>query len=69
VAPAVWKLCFKGGWGSGTGGVDHQVALLTPGDARVAVAVLTLADGSHTAGQETLRGMCARLLRQLSSGG
>jgi lipopolysaccharide export LptBFGC system permease protein LptF len=24
-----WKLYFKGGWGTGTGLVDHQVALLT----------------------------------------
>ena len=69
VAPAGWKLYFKGGWGSGTGRVDHQVALLTRGDERVSVAVLTLADGSHAAGQETLRGVFARLLRQLSSGG
>ena len=29
VAPAGWTLYFKGGWGSGTGLVDHQVALLT----------------------------------------
>ena len=23
-----WRVYFKGGWGSGTGAVDHQVALL-----------------------------------------
>src|SRR4051794_10753619 len=28
-APHGWSLHFKGGWGSGSGAVDHQVALLT----------------------------------------
>ena len=28
VDPDGWKLYFKGGWGSGSGAVDHQVALL-----------------------------------------
>src|SRR3954453_15817607 len=28
VTPAGWTLYFKGGWGFGTGRVDHQVALL-----------------------------------------
>jgi len=65
VAPAGWQLYFKGGWGSGAGRVDHQVALLRRGDERVAVAVLTLADGSHAAGKETLRGIFARLLKGL----
>lgn len=35
VKPFGWRLYFKGGWGSGTGWVDHQVALLTSGDERV----------------------------------
>jgi beta-lactamase class A len=65
VTPPGWTVYFKGGWGSGTGRVDHQVALLRRGDERVAVAVLTLADGSHAAGKETLRGMFARLLKGL----
>lgn len=26
VRPLGWRLYFKGGWGSGTGWVDHQVA-------------------------------------------
>src|SRR5437660_7869969 len=31
VKPRGWALYFKGGWGSGTGAVDHQVALLQRG--------------------------------------
>jgi beta-lactamase class A len=66
VAPRGWQLYFKGGWGSGTGAVDHQVALLRRGDDRVAVAVLTVDDGSHAVGKATLRGLFARLLRKLA---
>ena len=58
-----WRVHFKGGWGSGTGAVDHQVALLTRGDQRLAVAVLTQANGSHAAGKQTLEGIFRRLLR------
>jgi hypothetical protein len=67
VRPPGWRLYFKGGWGSGTGWVDHQVALLTRGDERVSIAVLTQSDGSHAYGKETLRGVAARLLRGLGS--
>jgi hypothetical protein len=63
--PKGWKLYFKGGWGSGTGHIDSQVALLTHGKTRVSVAVLTLDDGSHAYGKETLRGIFKRLLRGL----
>jgi hypothetical protein len=65
VRPPGWRLFFKGGWGSGTGAVDHQVALLTKGAERVSVAILTYADGSHAYGKETLRGVAKRLLRGL----
>jgi Beta-lactamase enzyme family len=65
VRPPGWRLYFKGGWGSGTGWVDHQVALLTRGDERVSIAILTRSDGSHAYGKETLRGIAARLLRGL----
>jgi protein MpaA len=58
-----WKLYFKGGWGYGTGLLDHQVALLVRGCARVSLAVLTMYDGSHAYGKQTLREMFARLLR------
>jgi hypothetical protein len=68
VAPSGWELYFKGGWGSGTGAVDHQVALLRRGDERVAIAVLTTNDGTHAYGKETLRGMFKRLLRGLAEG-
>ena len=63
VEPRGWSLHFKGGWGSGTGAVDHQVALLRRGRYRVAVAVLTTANGSHAYGKATLRGVFRRLLR------
>jgi hypothetical protein len=63
VAPLGWRLYFKGGWGYGTGLLDHQVALLTRGCARVSIAVLTMHDGSHAYGKATLKGIFARLLR------
>jgi hypothetical protein len=65
VRPPGWRLYFKGGWGSGTGWVDHQVALLTRGDERVSVAIFTYLDGSHPYGKETLRGIAERLLKGL----
>lgn len=65
VRPRGWELYFKGGWGSGTGAVDHQVALVRRGSTRVAVAVLSTAQGSHAYGKATLRGMFTRLLRGL----
>jgi hypothetical protein len=65
--PDGWRLYFKGGWGSGTGLVDHQVALLTHGAYRVAAAVLTTGNPNHAYGQHTLRGVFARLLRGLAA--
>ena len=63
VAPKGWKLYFKGGWGYGTGLLDHQVALLVRGCARVSIAVLSMYDGSHPYGKQTLKGIFGRLLR------
>lgn len=60
-----WRLHFKGGWGSGTGLVEHQVALLRRSEERVAIAILTTGSPSHAYGKRTLRGMAARLLRGL----
>jgi beta-lactamase class A len=60
-----WRVHFKGGWGSGSGAVDHQVVLLRRGDERIAVAVLTAANGSHATGKTTLEGVFRRLLRRL----
>jgi beta-lactamase class A len=58
-----WQLYFKGGWGSGSGAVEHQVALLRHGGTRVAVAVLITTSPSHAYAKQTLRGVFARLLR------
>jgi hypothetical protein len=68
VRPRGWALYFKGGWGSGTGWVDHQVALLRRGRRRLAVAILITSSPSHEYGNETLRGVAARLLRGLRPG-
>jgi beta-lactamase class A len=66
VRPRGWRLYFKGGWGAGTGAVDHQVALLRRGDRRVSVAVLTTGSPTHAYAKQTLRGVFARLLYGLS---
>lgn len=68
VRPRGWALYFKGGWGSGTGWADHQVALLRRGRRRIAVAILITSSPSHEYGKETLRGVAARLLRGLKPG-
>jgi beta-lactamase class A len=66
VRPRGWRLYFKGGWGSGSGLVDHQVALLRRGHQRVAVAVLTADDPDHEYGKRTLQGVFGRLFRGLA---
>jgi hypothetical protein len=68
VAPRGWRLYFKGGWSSGTGLVDNQVALLTRGCARVSIAVLTMYDGSHAYGKQTLKVIFHKLLKGLPTG-
>ena len=65
VRPPGWALYFKGGWGSGSGAVDHQVALLRRGARRLSVAILTTGSPSHAYGKQTLRGVAARLLSGL----
>ncbi|MFI5028277.1 MAG: serine hydrolase [Solirubrobacterales bacterium] len=67
VAPSGWKLFFKGGWGSGSGRVDHQVALLTRNGDHVAVAIFTQFDPDHAYGERTERGVAARLLGGLGN--
>ena len=64
-----WRVYFKGGWGSGSGAVDNQVALLTRGDIRLSAAVLTASNGSHATGKATLGGVFRRLLRGLLTAG
>jgi beta-lactamase class A len=66
--PPGWALYFKGGWGSGAGWADHQVALLRRGRRRLSVAILITSSPSHAYGNETLRGVAARLLRGLRPG-
>jgi hypothetical protein len=68
VAPTGWQLYFKGGWGYGTGLIDSQVVLLVRGCARISIAVLTMYDGSHAYGKQTLKGIFETLLRGLPSG-
>jgi hypothetical protein len=68
VAPQGWKLYFKGGWGSGTGLVDHQVALLTLGDTRISLAITTRFNPDHAYGKQTLRGVAGRILAGLWTG-
>ena len=63
--PPGWQLHFKGGWGSGRGLVDHQVALLRRGEERLALAILTTGSPSHAYAKRTLRGVAERLLRNL----
>jgi hypothetical protein len=63
--PAAWTLWFKGGWGSGSGAVDHQVGLLRQDGERVAIAVLTLGNPSQRYGAATEEGIAERLLRGL----
>ncbi len=69
VRPPGWALYFKGGWGSGTGAVDHQVALLHRGQQRLSLAIMTTASPSHAYAKRTLRGVAARLLRGLGPDG
>jgi hypothetical protein len=64
--PEGWRLYFKGGWGSGTGAVDHQVGLLTRGGHRVAIAIMTVANPSHRYGKATLEGVFRRLTSGLA---
>jgi hypothetical protein len=62
VVPRGWTLYLKGGWGSGGGRVDHQVALLKRGPHRIALALFTQFDPDHAYGKRTLRGLASRLL-------
>ncbi|HJR44929.1 MAG TPA: serine hydrolase [Actinomycetota bacterium] len=63
--PDGWKLLFKGGWGSGTGWVCHQVAVLKDGRRQISVAILIGDSPSHAYATETLEGLARRLLRGL----
>ena len=60
-----WDLFFKGGWGTGTGAVCHQVAFLERGDKRIAVAIMILDSPDHAYATETSRALGDRLLDDL----
>jgi len=62
VHPPGWTIHFKGGWGSGTGLVAHQSALLRKEGRRLALSVLTRWNPSHGYGTATIRGVAATLL-------
>jgi hypothetical protein len=57
-----WRLYFKGGWGAGTGEVEHQVILLRHGSIRLSAAVLITNSPSHLYAQRTLQGIFEALL-------
>jgi Beta-lactamase enzyme family len=62
VAPAGWRLRFKGGWrGTERGQLVHQIARLERGRRVIALAVLTDAEPTMVYGIETVRGIAARL--------
>jgi hypothetical protein len=63
VVPTGWTIHFKGGWGSGTGRVTHQSALLLRGGERMSLSILTQWNPSHAYGTATIRGIAARLLQ------
>jgi beta-lactamase class A len=66
VATPNWTQHFKGGWGSGTGAVDHQVVMLEHNDGtRVALAVMTTSSPDHGYATQTLEGVFSRLLAEL----
>ena len=60
-----WRFFFKGGWGSGTGAVCHQVAFVERPGVRVALAVMITNSPSHEYATQTLEGVFRRLLDEL----
>lgn len=66
VRPRGWRLYFKGGWGSGTGLVEHQTARLERGKRRIGLSIMSEGNPSHEYAKDTLRGVARRLLRGLS---
>jgi beta-lactamase class A len=62
--PQGWHIRFKGGWAPEAAGWKiNQVAMITNGDRRLAVAVLTRGNPSKGYGEATVRGVAERLLR------
>ena len=67
VDPKGWKLYFKGGWGDGSGRVNHQTALYERGHCRMALSIMTENSPNHDYGSETLKGVAERLLSGFSA--
>jgi hypothetical protein len=61
--PRSWDLFFKGGWGVGTGRVNHQSALYESAKCEAALSVMTEFSPNHHYGTETIEGVAERLLR------
>jgi beta-lactamase class A len=58
-----WRVLFKGGWRpAGDGSLVHQAARLERGPRTIAVAVLTDGNPNQPYGEQTIRGVTARLL-------
>jgi hypothetical protein len=62
-APAGWRLHFKGGWSGRPHWRVNQVMLLTNGERRFSVAVLTRDQPSKEYGEASIEGVARRLLR------
>lgn len=62
VVPRGWGLLMKGGWGSGTGAVNSQIARYERGPAVVLLAVMTESNPDHAYGSATIEGVARRLL-------
>jgi D-alanyl-D-alanine carboxypeptidase len=61
-----YELYFKSGWGTGTGAVSHQIAWFEREvGIRIGVAIMIESSPSHAYSTQTLRGVAARLLRDL----
>jgi hypothetical protein len=60
-----WRFFFKGGWGSGSGAVCHQVAFIERDGMRIAAAVMITGSPNHDYATNTLRGVFRRLFRDL----
>ena len=60
-----WRFFFKGGWGSGTGAVCHQVAFIERDGMRIALAVMITNSPSHDYATQTLEGVFRRLMDDL----
>jgi hypothetical protein len=60
-----WRFFFKGGWGSGSGAVCHQVAFIERGGIRIAAAVMITGSPNHDYATNTLRGVFRRLFQDL----